>query len=80
MPKELELRVGTQVLLVTNIAAEAGLVNGSRGVVVAFDTVDSQEQEDSDTGGPLTKPRKSAGKESEHVPVVYFASGVVMKV
>jgi ATP-dependent DNA helicase PIF1 len=32
----LELKVGTQVILVYNVSAEAGLVNGSRGVVEGF--------------------------------------------
>lgn len=34
---ELELAVGAQVMLLSNLNHEAGLVNGSRGVVVGFD-------------------------------------------
>ncbi|TPX41181.1 hypothetical protein SeLEV6574_g06218 [Synchytrium endobioticum] len=82
-PKHLELKIGTQVLLITNISPIAGLVNGSRGVVAGFDIVGDDEAEDSDTGGPLTKPRKSTGQNAERaelVPVVYFASGAVMKI
>jgi ATP-dependent DNA helicase PIF1 len=35
---ELELAIGAQVMLLTNMNYEEGLVNGSRGVVVGFDS------------------------------------------
>jgi ATP-dependent DNA helicase PIF1 len=35
----LELRLGAQVMLLTNTDIEAGLVNGSRGIIVDFDPV-----------------------------------------
>jgi len=35
----LELRLGAQVMLLTNTDLEAGLVNGSRGIIVDFDPV-----------------------------------------
>ena len=37
---ELTLKVGAQVMLLTNRNPEAGLVNGSRGVIVSFDGED----------------------------------------
>lgn len=37
-PKNLELKVGAQVMLLVNINVEAGLVNGSRGVVVLLES------------------------------------------
>lgn len=44
---ELVLAIGAQVMLLVNKYPEAGLVNGSRGVVVGFDS----------TGGPLVQFR-----------------------
>jgi ATP-dependent DNA helicase PIF1 len=43
---ELTLAVGAQVMLLTNINPGAGLVNGSRGVVVGFERPPSKEAED----------------------------------
>jgi len=41
-PETLELKVGAQVILLKNIDPEAGLVNGSRGVIVEFKTAKNQ--------------------------------------
>ncbi len=57
-PAKLELKVNTQVLLVKNLDAKMGLVNGSRGVVVGF----------SDTGFPVVK---FANCEVEITPVTF---------
>lgn len=38
-PDRLQLKVGTQVILLKNISVDMGLVNGSRGVVVEFKPV-----------------------------------------
>lgn len=40
-PQTLMLKLGAQVLLVKNIDTQSGLTNGSRGVIVDFDQVDS---------------------------------------
>lgn len=40
--KSIELRVGAQVLLLKNVADYGNLVNGSRGVVIGFSSLDSE--------------------------------------
>jgi ATP-dependent DNA helicase PIF1 len=47
---ELVLAIGAQVMLLTNLDHEAGLVNGSRGVVVGFEP----------NGGPLVQFKSGA--------------------
>lgn len=42
---ELTLAVGAQVMLLTNMNPGAGLVNGSRGVVIGFDRPPSKEED-----------------------------------
>ena len=54
--RHLKLRIGTQVMLLTNLAPTNGLVNGSRGVVVEFvsaKTVDLREPGDRERLGNL---------------------------
>eukprot|EP00897_Mesotaenium_endlicherianum_P005521 jgi/Mesen1/4998/ME000248S04272 len=44
-PPKLELKIGTQVMLVTNLGFEAGLVNDSRGIVTGYVSTATLERE-----------------------------------
>ena len=67
---ELTLAVGAQVMLLTNINPGAGLVNGSRGVVVGFERPSKESEEGDLSGGKLP---------TKHIdvlfPVVRFKGG-----
>jgi ATP-dependent DNA helicase PIF1 len=66
---ELTLAVGAQVMLLTNINPGAGLVNGSRGVVVGFERPVAKEAED--LSGSSTPAKNS----DVLFPVVRFKGG-----
>ena len=61
---ELVLAIGAQVMLLTNLDHEAGLVNGSRGVVVGFESSGSPRVQFK-SGGPI--PIAASSWESEEI-------------
>jgi ATP-dependent DNA helicase PIF1 len=65
---ELTLAVGAQVMLLTNMNPGAGLVNGSRGVVVGFERPSAKEE---DLSGSAPPPKYG----DVLFPVVRFKSG-----
>ena len=64
--EEVSLKVGAQVVLLANVAPERGLVNGSRGVVVAFGVDMSDENS------------AWMRRNMQCVPMVKFTSGTVV--
>lgn len=66
---ELTLAVGAQVMLLTNMNPGAGLVNGSRGVVIGFERPQSKDDDALQAATPI-----------KHIdtlfPVVRFKSGI----
>ena len=77
LPKQ-ELKVGAQVVLLTNLDLNSRLANGSRGVVVDFMSID--EWENNEQGATKSVQAKNAMAEwvaaHNFVPVVRFARGV----
>lgn len=65
---ELTLAVGAQVMLLTNINPGAGLVNGSRGVVVGFERPQTNDDD-------LSGAKVPAKNQDTLFPVVLFKSG-----
>lgn len=64
---ELILAVGAQVMLLTNLNHEAGLVNGSRGVIVDFKKVEPKSDE--------KNPTEKISQDETLLPLVEFKSG-----
>ena len=67
---ELTLAVGAQVMLLTNINPGAGLVNGSRGVVIGFERPSSKESE-----GDLSGAKAPTKYGDVLFPLVRFKGG-----
>ena len=68
---ELVLALGAQVMLLFNMNHEAGLVNGSRGVVVDFKKIDPNEVSDDKSKGAKVYIKR----DETLMPVVEFKSG-----
>jgi ATP-dependent DNA helicase PIF1 len=68
---ELIVAIGAQVMLITNLKPEKGLVNGTRGVVIGYEAIQKDEAD-------ITPAFKI--DESVLVPVVEFKNGLKMPI
>lgn len=82
---KVRLKVGAKVVLLTNLAPESGLVNGSQGEVVGFEAVTEEEKEgpsitwvEEEIAGDKPKKRKNEKEmviKTRGAPIVRFANG-----
>ncbi len=80
-PDELRLCVGAQVMLLKNLDTAAGLVNGSRGVVVAMVPAQGQAQQHAQgAAGDPAALAWSGRAGNRMLPVVRFVNGTTMTV